>query len=135
MRHNSRLVLLDMARYMRLFFLILVALLAACTAPRPAPDTFNDAEEALEAAINAGAEEHSPVELRFARQKLSEARTAMEEKQYAKVTNLVEQSEINSELAIEKTKTAVIRTKVTDLARQNEVLLEDFEATYGEGVQ
>lgn len=120
---------------MRILPLILVALLAACTAPRPAPDIFNDAEEALETAINAGAEEHSPVELRFARQKLDEARTAMEEKDYAKVTNLVEQSEINSELAIEKSKTAVIRAKVTDLARQNEMLLEDFEATYGEGVQ
>lgn len=135
MRHNPRLVLREKTTAMRILPLILVALLAACTAPRPAPDIFNDAEEALEAAINAGAEEHSPVELRFARQKLDEARTAMEEKDYAKVTNLVEQSEINSELAIEKSKTAVIRAKVTDLARQNEMLLEDFEANYGEGVQ
>lgn len=89
----------------------------------------------MQAAINAGAEEHSPVELRFAREKLAEANKGMEYKQYDKATYLIEQSEINSELAIEKSKTAIMRAKVTELARQNEILLEDFEATYGEDVQ
>jgi len=103
--------------------------------PKPAPEAFNDAEEAIQAAINAGAEEHSPVELRFAREKLAEAHKGIEFKQYDKSIYLIEQSEINSELAIEKTKTALIRARVAELARQNEILLEDFEATYGEGVQ
>jgi len=103
--------------------------------PKPAPEAFNDAEEAIQAAINAGAEEHSPVELRFAREKLAEAHKGIEFKQYDKSVYLIEQSEINSELAIEKTKTALIRARVAELARQNEILLEDFEATYGEGVQ
>ena len=135
MRHNSRLVTSDMAITMRFLPLLLAALLAACTAPKPAPDTFSDAEEALQAATDAGAEEHAPVELRFALEKIAAAQTAMAEKKYADVTNLVEQSEINSELAIEKSKTALIRAKVTDLSRQNEILREDFEATYGEDVQ
>lgn len=135
MRHNPRLVFLDMAKQMRFLPLLLAVLLAACTAPKPAPEIFNDAEEALQAAIAAEAEEHAPVELRFARQKMADAQTAMAEKKYANVTNLLEQSEINSELAIEKTKTAQLRAKVTDLARQNEILKEDFDATYGEGVQ
>lgn len=103
--------------------------------PKPAPEAFNDAEEAIQAAINAGAEEHSPVELRFAREKLAEAHKGIEFKQYDKSVYLIEQSEINSELAIEKTKTALIRARVAELARQNEILLEDFEATYGEGVK
>jgi len=103
--------------------------------PKPAPEAFNDAEEAIQAAINAGAEEHSPVELRFAREKLAEAHKGIEFKQYDKSVYLIEQSEINSELAIEKTKTALIRARVAELARQNEILLEDFEATYGEGLQ
>ena len=89
----------------------------------------------MQAAINAGAEEHSPVELRFAREKLDEANKGMEYKQYDKAIYLIEQSEINSELAIEKSRAADIRVKVTDLARQNEILREDFEATFGEGVQ
>ena len=106
--------------------------LASCAAPKPAPNAFNDAEEALQEAVDAGAEEHSPVELRFAREKLAEAHKGMEYRQYDKAIYLIEQSEINSELAIEKTRTAMIRGKVAELARENEILREDYQATFGE---
>ena len=95
---------------------MIVMLLSACAAPKPAPDAFNDAEQAMDAAIRAGAEEHSPVELRFAREKLAEARKGMEHKQYDKAIYLIEQSEINSELAIEKSRAAIIRGKVSELS-------------------
>ena len=113
-------------------FIIFTILLASCTTVKPAPDAFNDAEEAIEAAKRAGAEEHSPVELRFAREKLAEARKGMEVKQYDKSIYLIEQSEINSELAIEKSRTAKIRAKVSERVHENEILREDFESTYGE---
>ena len=124
MRHN-----LPMRNLVIIIFTIL---LVSCTTVKPAPDAFNDAEEAIEAAIRAGAEEHSPVELRFAREKLAEARKGMDVKQYDKSIYLIEQSEINSELAIEKSRTAVIRAKVSEQARENEILREDFESTFGE---
>ena len=114
---------------------IFTLLLASCSTVKPAPDAFNDAEESIDAAIRAGAEEYSPVELRFAREKLAEARKGMEVKQYDKSIYLIEQSEINSELAIEKSRTAVIRAKVADRARQNEILREDFESTFGEAFE
>lgn len=106
--------------------------LASCAAPKPAPNAFNDAEEAIQEAVDAGAEEHSPVELRFAREKLAEARKGMEYRQYDKAIYLVEQSEINSELAIEKSRTAEIRAQVAEKTRENEILREDFESTFGE---
>ena len=124
MRHNP-----PMRKLVVVFFTIL---LASCTTVKPAPDAFNDAEEAIEAAIRAGAEEHSPVELRFAREKLAEARKGMEVKQYDKSIYLIEQSEINSELAIEKSRTAVTRARVSEKARENEILREDFKSTFGE---
>ena len=124
MRHN-----LPMRNLVVVIFTIL---LASCTTVKPAPDAFNDAEEAIEAAIRAGAEEHSPVELRFAREKLAEARKGMEVKQYDKSIYLIEQSEINSELAIEKSRTAETRAKVSEKARENEILREDFKSTFGE---
>jgi len=124
MRHN-----LPMRNLVVVIFTIL---LASCTTVKPAPDAFNDAEEAIEAAIRAGAEEHSPVELRFAREKLAEARKGMEVKQYDKSIYLIEQSEINSELAIEKSRTAETRAKVSEQVRENEILREDFESTFGE---
>jgi len=114
-----------------LVILLIVLLLSACAVPKPAPDAFGDAEQAIEAALRAGAEEHSPVELRFAREKLAEAHKGMEHKQYDKSIYLIEQSEINSELAIEKSRAAIARGKVTELARENEILREDFESTFG----
>lgn len=99
---------------------------------KPGPDAFADAEEAIDAAVRAGAEEHSPVELRFAREKLAEARKGMDLRQYDKSIYLIEQSEINSELAIEKSRTAVMRARVAELSRENDVLREDFLATFGE---
>jgi hypothetical protein len=117
--------------------LFLIPFLASCATPRPAPGAFESAEQRIEAAVAAGAEEHSPVELRFAREKLAEARKGMEERynQPEKSIYLIEQSEINSELAIEKSRTADIRARVAELARQNEILREDFEATFGEAIQ
>jgi hypothetical protein len=115
-----------------LIFLSILLLLSACATTKPAPDAFASAENALEAAVEAGAEEHSPVELRFAREKLAEAHKGMEYKQFDKAIYLIDQSEINSELALEKTRAAIIRGKVTDLARENEILREDFESTFGE---
>ena len=110
----------------------MVLLLSACATAKPAPDAFKDAEQAIDAALRAGAEEHSPVELRFAREKLAEAHRGMEHKSYEKAIYLIEQSEINSELAIEKSRAAIVRGKVTELGRENEILREDFESTFGE---
>ena len=115
-----------------LVILSIVLLLTACAAPQPPPGSFDDATGAIDAAVRAGAEQHSPVELRFAREKLEEARQAMDDREYDKAMYLVEQSEINSELAIEKSKAAIVRGQVTELARENEILREDFEATFGE---
>jgi hypothetical protein len=115
-----------------LFIVPLLLLLVSCTTAKPKPESFDNAEQAIAAAVAAGAEQHSPVELRFAREKLAEARKGVEFKQYDKTLYLIEQSEINAELAIEKSRAAVIRSEVTEMARQNEILREEFERTYGE---
>ena len=132
MRHNLPLNLLNCKAMRILLLVILTLVLVSCATIKPAPNAFNDAEEAIEAAIEAGAEEHSPVELRFAREKLAEARKGMEVKQYDKSIYLIEQSEINSELAIQKSGAAEIRARVTEQTRDNEVLREDFRSTFGE---
>jgi hypothetical protein len=104
---------------MRYLLIFLLVLLASCAAPKPAPDAFATAESAIDAAVRAGAEEYAPVELR----------------QYDKSTVLIEQSEINSELAIEKCRTAVVRAQVAEATKEYEALQADFEDTYGEGFQ
>ena len=118
-----------------LVFLLILLLLSACATTKPADHAFTSAEIAIEAAVQAGAEEHSPVELRFAREKLAEAHKGVEYKQFDKAIYLIDQSEINSELALAKTRAAIIRGKVTDLARENEILWEEFESTFGENFE
>ena len=73
-----------------------------------------------------------PAALEAQREKLAEAQKGMDFRQYDKAIYLIEQSEINSELAIEKSKTALVRAQVTENVRENEILREDYESTYGE---
>ena len=120
---------------MRYYYLVLLPLLVSCAAPKPTPDSFANAEQAINVAVEAGAEQYAPVELRFAREKLEEAHKGVEFKQYDKTWYLIEQAEINAELALEKSRSAAIREKVTDLSRQNDILKEEFERSYGEKSQ
>jgi len=48
------------------FFISIVFVLAACAAPRPAPDVFDAAEQSIRLAEAAGGDEFAPVEMRFA---------------------------------------------------------------------
>lgn len=107
-------------------------MLGACATPKPSGDAFNSAQRGIDAAVQAGAEQHAPVELRFAREKLAEANKGIEHKQYDKSFFLIDQSEINSELAIEKSKEAKVRAALAEQIKQNEVLAEDFVRTYGD---
>jgi hypothetical protein len=113
------------------FLLLIAVLLAACATPKPSEDAFVSAQRSLDAAIQAGAEQHAPVELRFAREKLAEARKGMEQKSFEKAFYLIDQSEINSELAVEKSREARVRADLAEQEKLNEVLTEDFVRTYG----
>lgn len=118
-----------------LIFTLLLLLLVSCTTTKPQADAFASAEQAINAAVLADAEQYSPVELKFAREKLEEARKGMEYKQYDKAFYLIEQSEINSELAIEKSRAAKLRGQVSEQTRLNEILREDYENAFGEVLQ
>ncbi|MEM1412283.1 MAG: DUF4398 domain-containing protein [Pseudomonadota bacterium] len=115
-------------------FLLCTALLAlaACASTPPDPSALQAAERAIEAAERAGAEELAPTELRFASQRLGLAREAMERKKYDEALIAIEQSEINSELAIEKSRAALERRRVNELRRSNELLREELIKNYGE---
>lgn len=117
------------------FVLLLAATLLSCSSAKPGPDVFDTAVQAIQAAERAGAEEFAPVELRFAREKLAEARRGIEQRKYDVALYLVEQSEINSELAIEQSRSAQSRRKANELRRSNEVLREELTATYGDSFE
>ncbi len=109
-----------------------VVILTGCAVSMPSQSSFSSAEQAISLAEQAGAEEHSPVEMRFAREKLAEARHGMEVRDYDAATLLIEQSEINAELALARTQAALQRQKVNDLQSANAIQLEQYRQTLGE---
>jgi hypothetical protein len=115
-----------------IFISIVCLLLTACVTTQPGPDIFDTADEAISTAESVGGDELAPVEMRFAREKLASARLAMEKQKYSVVVYLVEEAEINAELAIEKSRTAKSRRKVNELRKSNEQLEASLRETFGD---
>ena len=105
---------------------------AACTTVRPGPEVFEAAEKAIQTAEAVGGDEFAPVEMRFAREKLESARKGLEKQKYKVAVYLVEESEINSGLAIEKSRTARSRRQVNELRKSNEELEKSLRETFGD---
>lgn len=106
--------------------------LSACTTIRPGPDAFLSAQAAIASAVEAGGDEFAPVEMRFAREKLVSAQKGMDMQKYEIALYLVEQSEINSELAIEKSRAAKSRRGVNELRKSNSELENKLRETFGD---
>lgn len=117
---------------MKLILISIVCLvLAACTAAQPGPEVVDTAIKAIQAAEAAGGDEFAPVEMRFAREKLESAQKGMEKQKYTVAVYLLEEAEINAELAIEKSRTARSRRAVNELRKSNEELDGNLRATFG----
>ena len=118
---------------MKIIFISFICIvLTACTTVRPDENVFDAAENAIQAAEAVGGDEFAPVEMRFARAKLASAKIGMEKEKYEVAVYLVDESEINAELAIEKSRTAKSRRRVNELRRRNEELDQKMRATFGD---
>ncbi len=98
---------------------LLLFALAACGPTRPPPDVLGGAESRLRTARSEGAPTYAPLELRFAEERLDQARAAMDERDYKSAAELAEQSALNSELATIKSRAGKLRERVDALKRQN----------------
>jgi hypothetical protein len=121
----------------RLFFVALLlasaSLMTACATPAPQPRAFETAEAVIEQAEKIGAEEYAPTELTHASERLSEARSDAGSSKFGSSGNanhLIEQAEINAELAIARSQVAISRERVDQKRRDNAKLLESLKNTY-----
>ena len=117
---------------MKLILISIVCLvLAACASPQPGPEVVDTAKAAIKSAEVAGGDEFAPVEMRFAREKLASAEKGMEKQKYEVAVYLLEEAEINAELAIEKSRTAKARRAVNEQRKSNEELEKTLRETFG----
>lgn len=107
-------------------------LVAACATTKPGPEIFTAANNAIQAAEAAGGDEFAPVEMRFAREKLASAQKGMDKQKYKVAVYLLEEAEINAELAIEKSRTAKVRRLVNEQRKSNAELEANLRATFGD---
>ena len=112
--------------------ILAVVQIAAC-ASTPAPDgMFDAAQAAIRRAESMGAVEHAPLELRFAREKLAGARLALEERDNARALRLLEEVQINSELAIAKAAAADAREASRKQEASNRLLKSELDMGDGQ---
>ena len=110
----------------------LCLLLAACAStPPPSPNLSAGARRAIELAQSAGAEEHAPLELRFAREKLSSAQQATAAEEYERAGYLLEQAEVDAELALARTRAEVTRLAVEALREEVRNLRQNIADNFG----
>ena len=108
--------------------LIPALILAGCAPSKPPNVGLGDAAKALDAARVAGAPTYAPMELRNAEDRLSQARASMDRRDYDEARGLVEESQVDSELAAVKARVGKAREKVDQRTRENAQLRSELSS-------
>lgn len=106
--------------------------LAGCAVKVPPPDQqLALATDAISQAESTGAYELAPVELKSARDKLSQAKAAMEQEDNARARRLAEAALIDANLAEIKSRSAKSQKMVEELRESIRVLQEEMSRKSG----
>jgi len=109
-----------------IFSLGLVAL-TACSSKQPPTKELALAESAVEQASRSGGYEYAPLELRSAQEKLTQARLAIQDKEYVDAQRLLEQAQVDAKLAEEMTGTVRSRQAVEELQKSIDLLNQEIK--------
>lgn len=99
-----------------------LSLATGCATTPPPSDLMERTEYTIQEAEQSGAREHSPLELRFAREKFSAAQAAMSTEDYQQARRLAEQSMANAQLAKAKAEAAEARATAEQVRKGVEAL-------------
>ncbi len=117
----------------RLIFVGLPALLilAACATTPIDPGILDNARMAIAQAESAGAEEYSPLELRFARERLADAERHIENQHEENARRMSDQAEVEAQLAIARTRAALARAELARKQRELRQIETDLTEVFG----
>jgi hypothetical protein len=105
----------------------LLALAGCAPATQPPASQMALAQDAVEKASAASAYEYAPVELKAARDKIDQAKTAMQSKDYASSQRLLEQAEVDARLAEARSNAAKAQRAVEELQKSIDLLREEIQ--------
>ncbi|HEU4429863.1 MAG TPA: DUF4398 domain-containing protein [Myxococcota bacterium] len=113
----------DQFRWMGLAALLVAT--ACASAPMPTEE-ITRAKAAVEQAETAGAGEHAALEMKNAREKLSEAETLAGERDEVGARRAAEQAEVDALLAVAKTRRAKAQASASELQDTLEAMQEEM---------
>jgi uncharacterized protein YqfA (UPF0365 family) len=104
-----------------------LGLLTACGSTNPPSQQLTETQMVIQQAEQQGAEEYAPLEIREAKIKLSQAREAVDNKDYEKAILLAEQARADAELAQIKAQSGKAKKAVAELRESIRVLKAEIE--------
>jgi len=107
---------------------IFLAALAGCGPTKPPNIGLDEAARLLAAARDAGAPTYAPMELRNAEDRLSQARVRFAKRDYEEAAILVQEAQVDSELAATRARLGKAREKVDTRRHENADLRQRSEA-------
>lgn len=121
---------MKMKNWMRLkacLITLFMVVLAGCVVRAPAPDKeVTLATQSIVQAQSSGAVEFAPVELRAAREKLSQAKLAMDKEENLKAKQLADEAMVDANLAEAKARSAKAQKVVEELQESIRILQEEM---------
>jgi hypothetical protein len=107
---------------------IFVLALAGCGPTKPPNVGLDEGARSLDAARDAGAPTYAPMELRNAEDRLSQARARFAKRDYEEAGGLVQEAQVDAELAAVKARLGKAREKVDARVHENAQLREQSAA-------
>jgi hypothetical protein len=113
-------------------FALGAALAVSGCAGTPPVDDISTAEMALNRALEAKAEEHSPLALRLAREKLDRAKQAMNDREYEQARRLAEEAQVEAQLAEAQARSQVARQQAQEIQTTIDTLRQEAGKAAGQ---
>ena len=105
---------------------------SGCAGTPPPVDDISTAEMALNRALEAEAEQHSPLPLRVAREKLDSAKQAMNDGEYEQARRLAEQAQVEAQLAEAQARSQVARKQAQEIQTTIDTLRQEAGKAAGQ---
>lgn len=112
----------------------LIMIISACATTPPDPRTLENAQTAITRAQTAGGTEHAPLELRLASRRLALAQEELDGGNIKGARHLADQAEIEAQLALARTRAALMRLNLEAKREEYEALKAELVELYGEEV-